>query len=171
MRLRSLLTILGLLLCATGMAQALRFDGGLVAGNNASQVQGDDYTGLNKLDSPAAPSSTSATPTTTGASDSKCTMPRKAADAGEIPSRHHHHRAADQLHRHPHPARRQSRRLPSRLRPYLGRMIKAEKWQRVFDTVSSLEDDLEHLDLGGQAYARTPIGESAFFQARISGVP
>ena len=30
-------------------AQALRFDGGLVAGLNASQVQGDDYTGFNKL--------------------------------------------------------------------------------------------------------------------------
>ena len=31
------------------MAQALRFDGGPVAGINASQVQGDDYTGFNKL--------------------------------------------------------------------------------------------------------------------------
>ncbi len=34
----------------TGLcAQALRFDGGPVAGINASQVQGDDYTGFNKL--------------------------------------------------------------------------------------------------------------------------
>ena len=49
MRLRSLLTALGLLLCTTVMAQALRFDGGPVAGINASQVQGDDYTGFNKL--------------------------------------------------------------------------------------------------------------------------
>ena len=49
MRLRSLLTVLGLLLCTKGMAQVLRFDGGPVAGINASQVQGDDYTGFNKL--------------------------------------------------------------------------------------------------------------------------
>ena len=53
--------------------------------------------------------------------------------------------------------------------PYFGRMIKAEKWQRVSDTSSSLEDQLNTWDIGGQAYARTPIGESAFFQARISG--
>ena len=36
------------------------------------------------------------------------------------------------------------------------------KWQRVSDTVSSLEDDLNTWDLGGQAYARISIGESAF---------
>ena len=53
--------------------------------------------------------------------------------------------------------------------PYLGRMIKAEKWQRVSDTSSSLEDDLNTWDIGGQAYARAPLGESTFFQARISG--
>jgi hypothetical protein len=53
--------------------------------------------------------------------------------------------------------------------PYLGRMLKAEKWQRVSDTSSSLEDDLNTWDLGGQAYARAPLGKSTFFQARISG--
>ncbi len=57
----------------------------------------------------------------------------------------------------------------SGLGPYLGRMIKAEKWQRVSDTSSSLEDDLNTWDIGGQAYARAPLGESTFFQARISG--
>ena len=30
-------------------AQALRFDGGPIAGLNATQVQGDDYTGFNKI--------------------------------------------------------------------------------------------------------------------------
>ena len=46
----SALVALGLSFLATPLAaQALRFDGGPVAGINASQVQGDDYTGFNKL--------------------------------------------------------------------------------------------------------------------------
>ena len=53
--------------------------------------------------------------------------------------------------------------------PYFGRMIKAEKWLRVSDTSSGIEEDLNLWDIGGQAYAKLPIGESTFFQARISG--
>ena len=49
LRTRTLGLCLGLLVCASGAAQALRFDGGPVAGINATQVQGDDYTGFNKL--------------------------------------------------------------------------------------------------------------------------
>ena len=43
------LTLFLITLCFAGQGQVLRFDGGAVAGINAAQVQGDDYTGFNKL--------------------------------------------------------------------------------------------------------------------------
>ena len=49
--------------------------------------------------------------------------------------------------------------------PYLGRMIKAEKWQ---PSTPQQQDD-QQPGVSADRHTPDPIGESAFFQARISG--
>jgi len=151
-------------------AQALRFDGGPVAGLNATQVQGDDYTGFNKL----------------GLSGGAFIDIRNPENYWGIRLEMHYAEKGSRRGGDPEVGtttielRMNYIDIPILLDvnlgdyqvgfgPYLGRMIKAEKWQRVSDTSSSLEDDLNTWDIGGQAYARAPLGESTFFQARISG--
>ena len=151
-------------------AQVLRFDGGPVAGINAAQVQGDDYTGFNKL----------------GLSGGAFIDIRNPENYWGIRLEMHYAEKGSRRGGDPEVGtttielRMNYIDIPILLDvnlgdyqvgvgPYFGRMIKAEKWQRVSDTSSSLEDQLNTWDIGGQAYARTPIGESAFFQARISG--
>ena len=166
---RTAFLIVALTLASAVSAQALRFDGGPVVGFNASQVQGDDYTGFNKL----------------GLSGGAFIDIRNPENYWGIRLEMHY---AEKGSRFGDPEvgnttielRMNYIDIPILLDvnlgdyqvgvgPYLGRMIKAEKWQRVSDTSSSLEDDLNTWDVGGQAYARAPLGKSTFFQARISG--
>jgi len=165
-----LLLLAGLTISSVAEAQALRFDGGPVAGINAAQVQGDDYTGFNKL----------------GLSGGAFIDIRNPENYWGIRLEMHYAEKGSRRGGDPEVGtttielRMNYIDIPILLDvnlgeyqvgvgPYLGRMIKAEKWQRVSDTSSSLEDQLNTWDVGGQAYARAPIGESAFFQARISG--
>lgn len=160
--------LLGLAMMTSLSGQVLRFDGGPVAGINASQVQGDDFTGFNKL----------------GLSGGAFIDIRNPEKYWGIRLEMHY---AEKGSRREDPEVEETIELRMNyidipilldinlgdyqlgFGPYLGRMIKAEKWQRVSDTSSSLEEDLNTWDIGGQAYARAPLGESTFFQARISG--
>ena len=152
------------------MAQALRFDGGPVAGINASQVQGDDYTGFNKLGLSGGAFIDIRNPENYWGVRLEMHYAEKGSRRGGDP----------ELGTTTIELRMNYIDIPVLLDinlgdyqvgfgPYFGRMIKGEKWQRVSDTSSSLEEDLNMWDIGGQAYAKAPIGESAFFQARISG--
>ena len=162
--------LLGLLIMTSLSWQFLRFDGGPVAGVNASQVQGDDFTGFNKL----------------GLSGGAFIDIRNPKKYWGIRLEMHYAEKGSRRGGDPEVGtttielRMNYIDIPILLDinlgdyqlgfgPYLGRMIKAEKWQRVSDTSSSLEEDLNTWDIGGQAYARAPLGESTFFQARISG--
>lgn len=165
-----LLLLAGLTVSSLAEAQALRFDGGPVAGINAAQVQGDEYTGFNKL----------------GLSGGAFIDVRNPENYWGIRLEMHYAEKGSRRGGDPEVG---TTTIELRMNyidipvlfdvnlgnyqvgigPYFGRMIKAEKWQRVSDTSSSLEDQLNTWDVGGQAYARAPIGKSAFFQARISG--
>jgi hypothetical protein len=164
-----LLLLIGLQV-SEAQAQALRFDGGPVAGLNAAQVQGDDYTGFNKL----------------GLSGGAFIDVRNPDNYWGIRLEMHYAEKGSRRGGDPEVGtttielRMNYIDIPILLDvnlgdyqvgfgPYFGRMIKAEKWQRVSDTSSSLEDNLNTWDVGGQAYARAPLGKSTFFQARISG--
>jgi len=164
------LVLFAVMTTGNSQAQFWRFDGGPVAGINASQVQGDDYTGFNKL----------------GLSGGAFIDIRNPENFWGIRLEMHYAEKGSRRGGDPEVGtttielRMNYIDIPVLLDinlgdyqvgfgPYVGRMIKAEKWQRVSDTSSSLEDQLNTWDLGGQAYARTPIGKSAFFQARISG--
>ena len=154
-------------LCAH--AQALQFDGGAVAGINAAQVQGDDYTGFNKLGLSGGAFIDIRNPENYWGVRLEMHYAEKGSRRGGDP----------ELGTTTVELRMNYIEIPLLLDinlgeyqlgfgPYMGRMIKAEKWQRVSDTSSSLENDLNDWDVGGQAYARAPLGKSTFFQARIS---
>lgn len=166
----SALTLFLITLCFAGQGQVLRFDGGAVAGINAAQVQGDDYTGFNKL----------------GLSGGAFIDIRNPENYWGVRLEMHYAEKGSRRGGDPETGtttvelRMNYIDIPILMDvnlgdyqvgfgPYFGRMIKGEKWQRVSDTSSSLENDLNTWDIGGQAYARAPLGESAFIQARISG--
>ena len=143
----------------------LRFDGGPVAGINASQVQGDDYTGFNKL----------------GLSGGAFIDIRNPDNYWGIRLEMHYAEKGSRRGGDPEVGtttielRMNYIDIPVLLDvnlgdyqvgvgPYLGRMIKAEKWQRVSDTASSLEDDLNTWDIGGQALRPHPHRWVHFFR-------
>ena len=156
---------------ATGLsAQVLRFDGGAVAGLNAAQVQGDDYTGFNKLGLSGGAFIDIRNPNKFWGVRLEMHYAEKGSRRGGDP----------ELGTTTIELRMNYIDIPILLDvnlgdyqvgigPYFGRMLKAEKWQRVSDTSSSLEDNLNTWDIGGQVYARAPLRETTFFQARISG--
>ena len=166
----SALTLFMITLCFAGQGQVLRFDGGAVAGINAAQVQGDDYTGFNKLGLSGGAFIDIRNPENYWGVRLEMHYAEKGSRRGGDP----------ELGTTTVELRMNYIEIPLLLDinlgeyqlgfgPYMGRMIKAEKWQRVSDTSSSLENDLNDWDVGGQAYARAPLGKSTFFQARISG--
>lgn len=166
----SALTLFMITLCFASQGQVLRFDGGAVAGINAAQVQGDDYTGFNKLGLSGGAFIDIRNPENYWGVRLEMHYAEKGSRRGGDP----------ELGTTTVELRMNYIEIPLLFDinlgeyqlgfgPYMGRMIKAEKWQRVSDTSSSLENDLNDWDVGGQAYARAPLGKSTFFQARISG--